>query len=844
MKKLLSLVCAAALTLSCLTGALPRAAAEESVPLGDSSGSSGTTYYVSNKGKGGNDGLSADKPFPGLDAVNWKRLQPGDTVLLEKGSVFDGFIHLIDVHGTEGAPIKIGAYGTGAKPRIDAKGQGIWFQDYGQALDNANHKYQGYVSSAILLYDCDYIEISGLEITNEVPYETESAKFQPGEAQTLGEGIMDRTGVAGAAKNGGTMEHIYLDDLYIHDVNGNIQDKHMDNGGIQLNALKPADERATGVARYNDVRITNCHVQKVSRAGICVGYSYNFEKFKGATISEETAQTYGHTNLYIANNYVQDAGNDAIVALYAYQPLVEKNIADHAGADLPIYATEWQRFCAGIWPWKCKDAVFQYNEVFNTEDQNNGDGQAYDVDWSDGTIYQYNYSHNNAKGPILFCMGEATNGVFRYNLSVDDLGCYMTLQSNPNAKIYNNVFYSGAGKSVRILHEAEGKNNGNAWIANNIFYNDGGTVTENWAGSGGTKTYTNNLYFGFSAVPEDHANKVVVSEANKVFDGTLNAPTTTDGLINAHGEGVSAATAFDGFKLKTDSPAINKGIRVVASELEDFFGNNVGKVPDIGIYESSVSDPIITGIFSDSYTIDNTNHTIQNVPWGTTVDAFKDALSAGENTEIGAVKNSGTEISGGARMTETMRLTLSVTIESGDVDYTITLNARQITGYTDYAREGWTAEAGSVETADPNAPGWGDGNPDFALDNNNSTKWHSAYAGCTRENVWIIVDMQSPQEIARVSYLPRQSGGNNGKYRQYEIQVSTDKSAWTTVATGTWGANDNYTELQYATFTPITARYIKFVGVTTAVAPGADAEANRIFGTAAELYAAKPVYEQ
>lgn len=1082
MKKLLSLICAAALTLSCMTAALPGAAAEGTMP------SVGTTYYVSSKtGKGGNDGLSASTPFGGLGAVDWKNLQPGDQVLLEKGSEFDGFIHLVDVRGTEVAPIKIGAYGEGAKPRINGKGQGIWFQDYGQQLDNAWHKYQGYVSSTILLYDCDFVEISGLEITNAVP--DEESRFQPNEYQgDTVSGSMDRTGVAGAAKNGGIMEHIYLDDLYIHDVDGNIQDKHMNNGGIQLNALKPANESVTGVARYDDVRITNCTVEDVSRAGICVGYTYQWSKFTGSAISDQTIQTYGHTNLYIGNNFVKDAGNDAIVALYSFRPVVESNISDGAGADLPTYVGGTQRFCAGIWPWKCKDAIFQYNEVYNTVGQGNGDGQAFDVDWSDGTVYQYNYSHNNGMGPILFCLTEAYNGVYRYNLSQDDLGCYMTLQGNPNAQIYNNVFYTGPGKSIRVLHEAGSKNNGNAWIANNIFYNNGGTVTENWTGTGEGKTYTNNLFYGFTTTPTD-ANKVVVTEADKVFVDPGKAPASTTGLI-------AARTAFDGFKIKTDAPAVNAGIYIENNGNYDFFGNLLDANPDIGIhdtqnkindtskelltsmfdvdkvgktikvpvsalapttvknlldgitvskfaavkvtdsadavqaettvladgmklvitaedttadtftvqiknvynhtndfinntqgnvwyyqrkqsgvytnftqwtadsaggwwggqpsdytsaekvglcgdiqstrtYESSAFafrapasgmvevsfpgqatfrdvnsnnnggtvhlvltrngtpilgkdwqipaygtnldvmpfaitltagdwlrfevvnrggtisgnggvalNPLVTyvetdpttqpGITSEVYAIDDAAHTIKLVPYGTLKADFLSNITLGSDTAVTLVGGSDdTEIADGTAVATGMRL--KVAVEGGSTEYyAITTLPRPVSSYTDYVRTGWTAAAGSEQGAEPA------GN---VLDNNNATIWHTSWSGCTRAQVWITLDMQEVKEIGRVSYLPRQSGGNNGKYRQYEVQVSTDNATWTTVATGTWGTADSYTDVQHATFAPVSARYVKLVGVSTAIAPGADADAGKIFGSAAEINVAMPVYE-
>lgn len=59
--------------------------------------------------------------------------------------------------GSEEAPIVIGAYGEGDAPRIEACGQGMRYQNYGAPLDSPTHVYRGYVSSAVLLYDAEYI---------------------------------------------------------------------------------------------------------------------------------------------------------------------------------------------------------------------------------------------------------------------------------------------------------------------------------------------------------------------------------------------------------------------------------------------------------------------------------------------------------------------------------------------------------------------------------------------------------------------------------------------------------------------------------------------------------------
>ena len=160
------------------------------------------TYYVSQRtGSDENDGRTCSTAFASLSAVNRRHLQPGDRVLLERGSVFYGqYLHVTD-SGTKEAPIVIGAYGTAdAPPRIDACGQGIWYQDYGTPLDAPTHVYHGYVSSAVLLYDAEHIVVEDLEITNE-------GSMIPGERYSLGE-KMNRTGVAVAAPSPGNFASV------------------------------------------------------------------------------------------------------------------------------------------------------------------------------------------------------------------------------------------------------------------------------------------------------------------------------------------------------------------------------------------------------------------------------------------------------------------------------------------------------------------------------------------------------------------------------------------------------------------------------------------------------------
>lgn len=412
-----------------------------------------TTYYVSSRtGNDANDGKSREHAFATLSAVNRLTLRPGDNILLETGSVFVGQYLRITNSGTKDAPIVIGSYGEGDLPRIDTEGNGIWYQDYGQPLDSPTHVYRDYVSSSVLLYDAEYVTVQDLEITNrgtEIPGETYSAPHK-----------MNRTGVAVVAKDRGVRSGITLRNLFIHDVNGNVYDKHMNNGGIYATVLKPTEEAASGVARYRDFLVEGCFVYRTSRWGIAVGYTYQHEKFQGVELAEETFLKYGHENMVIRDNYVKESGGDGITAMYALRPLVEHNMTDSVACEINdhIYREPENRagkVAAAIWPWKCKDAQFRYNEAVDT--RLNQDGMAYDADSGDGTVYEYNYSRANEGGCVMFCLQEAVHNTFRHNVSYNDLGGTISPSENPDALIEENTFY--VRKGVPFVRENMGGGN-------------------------------------------------------------------------------------------------------------------------------------------------------------------------------------------------------------------------------------------------------------------------------------------------------------------------------------------------------------------------------------------------
>ena len=610
------------------------------------SAATGTTYYVDSKdGKDSNAGTAENKAFQTLKKVNELNLEPGDTVLLKKGSVFEdqALKFTKEDSGTAEAPVKISTYGEGEKPKINTNGHGQWELNYGNPLDNQNHKWKGTVSSSILIEDTEYLEIEGLELTND----RKSATDTETDKAYNDAYAMDRTGVAGVAKDNGTVDHIVLNDLYIHDVTGNVYNKHMTNGGIYFIVAKPTNEGETGIARYNDVQIRNCSLNKVNRWGIAVGYTYQWGQFQTGELPDATMAKYGSSNVVIENNYLNHVGGDAITTMYLDRPLIQYNVSENAAEQINTkdYSKNQPsldangnpngtqgvgagRVAAGIWPWKCKNAIFQYNECFKTLNaaSGNGDGQPWDADYGDGTNYQYNYSHGNTASTIMFCGGNSVNNTFRYNISQnEDMGPLDPAGNSGNCQVYNNTFYIKEGLNT-IWHRSHG-NGGPVDMENNIFYFAGNTpVTVNDWNPSGNKTFSNNLFYNVSTYPND-ANAVKVNAGTEVLVNPGSGPDSVaaDKAVRKH-EDPNATTVFDGYKLAENSPAINAGKVVVDRNCysidHDFFGHAITAVPEIGAAESDAVTALV--LRSNTYTISGTN--VSDLPKNTTVEQFRNNI--------------------------------------------------------------------------------------------------------------------------------------------------------------------------------------------------------------------------
>ena len=128
------------------------------------------TFYVSNTGDDHSDGLSANHPWRSLDKVESSTFQPGDRILFDANSVWNGQLILDGAKNGQGAtgnPITIGSYNqgnTGKKAIINGLGTTADKSSYHERkLSNLN-----LMTGTIELWNANNWTISNLEVTNQL----------------------------------------------------------------------------------------------------------------------------------------------------------------------------------------------------------------------------------------------------------------------------------------------------------------------------------------------------------------------------------------------------------------------------------------------------------------------------------------------------------------------------------------------------------------------------------------------------------------------------------------------------------------------------------------------------
>lgn len=364
----------------------------------------GNTYYVDNKNGNDNfDGLSKNKAWQTLTRVNNSTFKPGDSVLFHRGGIWSGQL-VPSGSGSPAMAIVFSAYGAGTLPEIKAGGH---FKD------------------AVLIKNIQYIELSYLSLSN---LDT-----------TISEQKIGPVGVRILAENIGTLSHIRLSNLYIHDINGDNKKGSSEGTGIFWDCQGPKP------SNIEHLLIENCKLERVDRNGIRGNGTFGIR-----------TKWFPNKYLVIRNCLLDDIGGDGIVVKAFDTALVEHNKLFH----IRNRATD---NAVAIWPHSSDHTLIQYNEVAFTKNSNwANDGQSFDIDGNcRNTIIQYNYSHDNDGGFVLV-ISDAINkdnvmtsgNVIRYNLSVNDGLARKRLFNfagvTDGTIVKGNVFYNDASKAYTV----------------------------------------------------------------------------------------------------------------------------------------------------------------------------------------------------------------------------------------------------------------------------------------------------------------------------------------------------------------------------------------------------------
>ena len=487
---------------------------------------SGTTYYVDSvSGNDGNLGTSLSQPWKTVAKANGVTLGPGDKLLFKAGSQYTGVQFKPKGSGANGAPIIIDMYGDGDKPLFQG---------------------QGLVSPVVYIYNMEYVEVGNFEVTNTGP------TIQAG-----------RIGVSFLLVNYGVGHHIYARNLFIHDVNGSLVKGDGGGRGLKFGAGGYFTPRSC----FEDVLIEGCHLLRCDRDGMGISFGY----------SGRHVWYPGH-NIRVRNNLLEDIGGDGMIIFGCDGAIIEYNVLDGG-------RTRCEDWAAGIWPCGADNTIVQYNEVCNMVGTH--DGEAFDDDGGcQGTIFQYNYSHDNDGGFLLEC-GNYTvedigsrNMIVRYNISQNDgdhtgattRGGLSLYADSVNDKIYNNIFYIDGQFDIDFIEFIHNGNDSQPGFIfyNNIFFSDG-IADYKYNQDFSNYFFGNNVFYGTQTNKPASSNTIT---SNPMLIGI---GTGGDGLYNV-----------SGYMLQNGSPCIGTGNTIINNGGMDYWGNPLPSTsPDIGVHQKT-----------------------------------------------------------------------------------------------------------------------------------------------------------------------------------------------------------------------------------------------------------------
>ena len=502
-----------------------------------------TFYLDSETGRDENRGLSERTAWQTLSRTDEMKLAAGDQLFLKRGRRFEGSLQL-SARGTAEAPVRIGAYGEGAAPVIDAKGH----------------------LAGVHLVGSHYVTVQDLEITAD--------------GGAVSQGRKDRRYGVYVQGLYGSTSHITLDNLTLYKIYPEAPAKH--------EGINPTTYLGTGILIQggkeegsSHFTVKNCRISDVG--------------FKAIDLK-------AIEQVEVLDNLMKDIGGPAIQPGNVDDLVVRGNTVDGSGSDKD---PRNHMRGSGIWPWTCTRVLIEKNRFMHARGPGDSCGIHIDFNCRD-VVVQYNLSSDN-EGGFVEILGNNYNCAYRYNISINDgarvkgtngahqegkvlwtsgfIGSKKPKHGPYNSYIYNNTVYvkEGSRSCFSLTSTTDG-----LLVANNIFYILGATKNvsgdQSW-GKNKTKgpmkraLIDNNLYVRQSSWPDDLAFR---EETMALGDPQFTNPggfspedyiPQNRNLVRNKGRRIK--------KLDGDEAGLRIGLRVT----EDFFGNPIVGNPDLGAIE-------------------------------------------------------------------------------------------------------------------------------------------------------------------------------------------------------------------------------------------------------------------
>jgi hypothetical protein len=528
------------------------------------------TYYIANAGSDGADGLTPATPWQTIAKINsaMASLVPGSKVYFNRGDQWREQL-TITQNGSATNPITFTAYGTGAKPKINAA-------DIKTGWGHKYHQYSniwGIVCPNVTPARC-MVVINGILFTQT----TSVAALSSGK-YFIKVGTPDSVYVCSATDPSTVTSEVSARDYGIYSTKKYLTISYLD---VRMAGSKGILLEGSGVEVDGYSLIDSCNVYRNRLAGIGLydGYSYSTIQRCTGTYNGNTFISWGNQ---IGGEGTGGVGSDYNTIKNCYSAY---SIHDYAIAGQYSDGTAYQTF-------NSNGDVIQ-----NNESGHDAEGIFLDPHTKGSTTVtcRYNYVHDCNTTTASQAIGIGTSGtgdVFNiyYNLVV-------------------NCGNSGGAYAPIMFANTIG---GHVYFYNNTVYNNGVAVilTQLFAVHGTNITMKNNIFYFSTASDSYYFNWEIsstgfwTSDYNQVYKSTGGtavyayaqynggAPYTTFAAWksassqDAHSGYVDPlfTTTGSDFTLQTGSPCKNTGTVIATIPQVDILGNPIVGLPDMGCYE-------------------------------------------------------------------------------------------------------------------------------------------------------------------------------------------------------------------------------------------------------------------